>query len=312
MRTRLLISLAIGVLSCLLTWQVMNHLELGAADFNWSLRAADDLWHGRDVYGHPFRDTVPYPLPAAFVALPLVGLSQAVAGGIFIGLSSALLAFGLTRHGYDRLFIFCAFPYWSAMLTVQWTPLLMAAAFFPLLLPVTMMKPNTGIPIALSNVTLRGIHCCALFLGISLGMMPSWPLRWFSQLGGYVAYAPLLLFPGQLLLLALLRKEDPDTSLLLMMALMPQRWFYDAFVLWLIPKTRREILCASAVSWIAGYWRWYHRPHGIEEVGLWAVLWFYLPTLLVILARGWRDGDSIAARTFAGAGAGQVRIAPSL
>jgi hypothetical protein len=292
MRMRLLISLAIGVMSCLLTWKVMNHLDLGAADFNWSLRAADDLLHGRDVYGHPFEDTVPYPLPVAFVALPLVGLSRALAGGVFFGVSSALLAFGLTRHGYQRLLVFCAFPYWSAMLTVQWTPLLAAAALFPLLLPVTMMKPNTGIPVALSSLSRKGIFATVLVLAISLAIMPSWPLRWLSQLSGYVAYLPLVLFPGQFLLLALLRKDDPDASFLLMMALAPQRWFYDAFLLWLIPKTRREILCVSAVSWIAGYWRWYHRPHGIDEVGLWAVLWIYLPVLLVILARGWKQQAS--------------------
>jgi hypothetical protein len=287
MRNRLLTSGAVGLGSGLLTWLLLHHLQLGAADFNWSLRAAQDLLAGRDVYAHPFRnDAVPYPLPAAFLALPLVELPRDVAGAIFFGASSTLLAFGLIRHSYTRLLVFLAFPYWSAMLTAQWTPLLMAATLFPVLLPATLMKPNTGVALALTSLSRRGLWLSAVVLMASLAIMPSWPLRWISQIGAYQGYLPLLLFPGQLLALALLRHRDPDTPLLLLMALSPQRWFYDAFVLWLIPKTRREILFAAAASWCAGIWRWYHLPLSETEVGIWSVLCLYLPILLVILARG--------------------------
>ncbi len=303
MRNRLLTSGAIGLGSGLLTWLLLHHLRLGAADFNWSLHAAQDLLAGRDVYAHPFGSTaVPYPLPAAFLALPLVALPRDVAGAIFFGVSSALLAFGLTRWGYERLYVFLAFPYWSAMLTVQWTPLLMAATLFPVLLPATLMKPNTGVALALTSLSRRGLWLSAVVLMASLAIMPSWPLRWISQIGAYQGYLPLLVFPGQLLALAVLRHRDPDTPLLLLLALSPQRWFYDAYGLWLIPKTRREILFATAASWCAGIWRSYHQPLSATEVGMWSVLWLYLPILLVILTRGcetqgWRP---IAAGSSAG------------
>ena len=41
---------------------------------------------------------------------------------------------------------------------------------------------------------------------------------------------------------------------------MPQRWFFDSFILWLIPQSRREIIWTVFFSWGAGIWRWYHIP----------------------------------------------------
>ncbi len=67
--------------------------------------------------------------------------------------------------------------------------------------------------------------------------------------------------------------------------MMPQRWFFDTFILWLIPKSRREILFTAALSWGAGIWRWYHIPHSFAEVGRVTVLFIYLPMLAVILFR---------------------------
>jgi len=69
---------------------------------------------------------------------------------------------------------------------------------------------------------------------------------------------------------------------------MPQRWFFDSFVLWLIPQSRREIVWTVFVSWGAGIWRWYHTPHSFTEVGRWTVIFIYLPMLVVVL---WREND---------------------
>jgi hypothetical protein len=69
---------------------------------------------------------------------------------------------------------------------------------------------------------------------------------------------------------------------------MPQRWFYDMLILWLIPKSRRELVWTVFVSWGAGIWRWYHIPHSFTEVGRVAVMTMYLPMLVVVLVRGLR------------------------
>jgi hypothetical protein len=208
-----------------------------------------------------------------------------VAGGLFYGMSSGLLAFGLTRYGYHRLLVFLAYPYWAGVLTAQWSPLIMAGAFFPLLLPATLAKPQVGLPVALSHLGRRGVLACAALGLLSLIVMPRWPLLWMGQLGYYEHFIPLLVLPGPLLALALWRYRDRDAWLLLLSSLMPQRWFFDSLILWLIPRTRREILLTVFFSWGAGIWRWYHIPHTYAEVGRWTVVFIYLPMLAVVLWR---------------------------
>jgi hypothetical protein len=66
---------------------------------------------------------------------------------------------------------------------------------------------------------------------------------------------------------------------------MPQRWFFDSFILWLIPKSRREIVWTVFFSWGAGLLRWYNAPHNFTQVGRWTVLFIYLPMLAVVLIR---------------------------
>jgi hypothetical protein len=111
-------------------------------------------------------------------------------------------------------------------------------------------------------------------------------------MGHYEHFVPLLVLPGPLLLLALLRYRDRDGILLLLAACTPQRWFFDSFILWLIPKSRREILATVFFSWGAGIWRWYQVPHSFTEVGRWAVIFLYLPMLAVVLLRRYRNPAS--------------------
>jgi hypothetical protein len=120
--------------------------------------------------------------------------------------------------------------------------------------------------------------------------MPHWFPLWVGQLSGYSRFIPLFVFPGPLLLVALLRYRDRDAWLLLLAACMPQRWFYDGFFLWLIPKRRRQIVFTAGLSWIPGIWRWYRAPHSFTQVGRWMVLCFYLPMLVVVLERA-RQGN---------------------
>jgi hypothetical protein len=218
-----------------------------------------------------------------------------IAAGIFFGVSSALLAVGLTRQGYFRLRIFLAYPFWAGLLTAQWSTIIAASAFFPALLPVTMMKPQVGLPVFLTRLTRRGLIACLLVGALSLIVLPQWPLLWLGQTHYYEHFIPLMVLPGPLLLLALFRYRDRDAWLLLLAALMPQRWFFDAFILWLIPKSRREILFTIPISWGAGIYRWYHQPANFTEVGRLAVIFLYLPMLAIVLFRSQRSVDSSTA-----------------
>jgi hypothetical protein len=282
LRTRLLISVGVGVGSGIFCCFLMTRLGIGAGDFNWAILAARDLLGGRNPYARPAQF---YPLPAALFGLPFIAMQPEMAAGIFYGASSGLLAFAVARHGYHRLLIFLAYPYWAGILTAQWIPLIMASTFFPLLLPATLAKPQIGLPVALTHVTRRGAAICLGVALLTFLVMPGWIPLWLAQLRGYSRFIPLLVLPGPILAAALFCYRDRDAWLLFLAACMPQRWFYDPFSLWLIPKTRRSIVFTAGVSWVPGIWRWYHAPGSFAEVGRWTVLWFYFPMLVVLLQR---------------------------
>lgn len=291
MRKRITVAALIGLGSGTFCWFLVKHLHQGAGDFQWALHLAARLVARQNPYDTPFEQ---YPLPAAFVALPFLRLRPEIAAGFFYGISSALLAFGITRHGYGRLRIFLAYPYWAAVLTAQWTALIAASAFFPLLLPATMMKPQVGLPVFLTRLSRRGVLACIFVAAISFAVLPQWPMLWLRQTHYYEHFIPVLIFPGPLLLLALLRYRDRDAWLLLLASLLPQRWFFDSFPLWLIPKSRRELLLTAVFSWGAGILRWYHQPANFTEVGRVAVIFLYLPMLLVVLFRSRSAPEPVA------------------
>jgi hypothetical protein len=292
MRKRIAVAVALGITTGTFCWFLMKHFHQDAADFHWALHLAQRLLARENPYDTPFEQ---YPLTAGIFALPFVRLQPEIAAGMFYGISSAALAFGLTRHSYRGLLIFLAYPYWAGMLTVQWSPIIAASAFFPLLLPLTLAKPQIGLPVFFTHASRRGIVACLVLAAVSLAIAPRWPLIWIAQTGHYEHFVPLLVVPGFLLLLALFRYRDRDAWLLLLAACMPQRWFFDSFILWLIPKSRREIVWTVFFSWGAGIWRWYHFPQSFTQVGRWTVIFLFLPMLAVILLR--RPGAADVAET---------------
>ena len=282
MRMRLLISSAIGISSGFYCWFMLAHFHLGAADFHWAIALAQSLLEHKNPYSVPWQL---YPLPAALFGLPFVAIRPEIAGGVFYGISSALLAFCITRYGYQRLIIFLAYPFWAGILVAQWTPLIMASAFIPYLWPSILVKPQLGLPIAVAYRNRRGILICILVGLVSLIIMPHWPAYWIRTFGSYRHFFPLLILPGPLLLLAFIRYRDRDAIFLMLAAVMPQRWFYDAFILWLIPKTKREIAYTVFLSWGMGILRWYTMNYTLTQIGRWMVIFAYLPMLAVVLMR---------------------------
>ncbi|HKT87158.1 MAG TPA: hypothetical protein VJQ59_01895 [Candidatus Sulfotelmatobacter sp.] len=283
MRRRIAISSLIGVAAGAFCLFLMRRLHQGAGDFNWTIHLAQRWLARQNPYDTPYEQ---YPFTAALFGLPFGRVPREIAAGIFFGISSGLMAFGLARDGYHKLLVFLAYPYWIALLYVQWAPLILASAFVPLLLPVTMAKPQVGLPIFLTRLSKRGFWACIVVGIASLAMLPRWPVLWLGQLHNYEHFIALLVLPGPLILLALLRYRDRDAILLLLTACMPQRWFFDALILWLIPKTRREIIVTVFFSWCAGIWRYYHPPHSFTAVGRLVVIFIYLPMLAIVLLRG--------------------------
>jgi len=132
----------------------------------------------------------------------------------------------------------------------QWSPLITAAWYFPLLAPLlVLVKPQTALPIALNRLTWRGILLALAVLAISLAVYPEWPLRWVQMIGEYQQVIPAMMLPlGPFLLLAVLFPRDPRARLLLFMSVLPLRAEYDLVPLFLVPSSKRQMVVLVALS----------------------------------------------------------------
>jgi hypothetical protein len=260
------------------------------ADLYLSLQMARDLIDGADPYRFPVGpDTVPYPLPAAFVALPFSLLPDPLSSGVFIGLSSGLLAWLVLAHRPTWLLgIFLSWPFVYSVFFAQWTPLITCLWFLPALMPLILVKPQIALPMILTGKpNWRGVILTALLLALSLVIYPTWPWVWLGKISGYQGIVPpLLAVPlGPVLLLALRRWRDRRAWLIVLMALMPQRVVYDQLPLLLVATTWRELAFMVSLSWLTMpallyFGGWKALPGGWP---LWIIATLYLPALLVVL-----------------------------
>jgi hypothetical protein len=253
-------------------------------DFGVSLRQARELLTHGTAYPASNSEVL-YPLPAVLIALPFSRLPLAMGGAIFFGVSVGLLAFSITREGWWRLWIFSAFPFLSAVIAVQWPPLLMASVFFPAIGGLA-FKPQIGIPCAIRSRSWTAIWSAALIVFASIAVAPDWPIVWLRHTRGYVHYSPLFFGEGLVMLVGLVWLRDADWQFLLTMAAVPQRFFYDAFPLWLIPNTGRELAFMSGCSWISFAYLFRIMPHEtFQQVWHCCVLFTYLPAFLILIRR---------------------------
>lgn len=292
---RVLFALTLGGWGAFITYFSMaSHPQHFAKDLSYPWRAARALLDGHDPYqviqavgAYPFNGPLFYPLPAALVVMPITWLRPEVGGAVFIGLSSALLAFGLLRESPYRLWIFASAPFVHAAILGQWAPLLVAAALMPTLQFAAAAKPTVGLVSWLYRPSWRGIIGGLILLAISLVLLPSWPTSWLEAAAATSKYrGPATTLLGCFLLLGLLRWRRKEGRLLLSLALVPQLpVFYDTLPLWLIPNTWVRSLVLSAASWI-GYLLWYpqHASTSQNEVAIpLALAFIWAPALILLL-----------------------------
>lgn len=270
-------------MSAALCYARLVSAELAAADFTFPWRGARFLLAGENPYAmvrpegpYPYNDWLYYPLPALLLVIPFAPLPGSLAGALFIGLSSGLLAYGLLREGAHRLIVFASAPYLYAVITCQWAPLIAAAALLPNLAPALLVKPNLGLPVLVAYGRRRHLLLCAAALLLSFAIWPAWPAAWLAAVPQHLNYIPLLSWWGPLLLLALWRWRAPAARLLLAMAAAPQRLLYDQVALWLVPATPRQSLALTAASWLGlllGL---------LAGDGRWSLPCIYLPALAIL------------------------------
>jgi hypothetical protein len=313
-RQRLLVAAVIGVVAMLFAYHQLTGRGLLASDFEYSLRAAHRLLDGLNPYHdpnagvdfpYPYDAQFAYPLIAAIIAVPFTPFPSYVAGALFVGLISGLMAYGVTRYGWWRLVIFLSPSYFVAASVANWPPLLVASAFVPLLFPLAIAKPALEAPVMANYPNRRGFVLAAAMVVFSLVVLPSWPLLWLGSLadqhpGKYVP--PIIMGPTVLVAFALLWWRHRPARLLVMLSLVPQHaFFYDQLLLWLLPRTLLQSLALSLVGWLA-YFSWtLHDPNfdpflaltpEIPTAAFTAPL-FYLPALALVV---WQEFQSVRQR----------------
>jgi hypothetical protein len=299
---RLLVRVAIAIIAGLSAgiWchqYLARHPEFFAADFTFPWRAAGHLLAGRDPYQHMPRVPVyaaagpfPYPLTSALIAAPFAYLAPPAAGGAFIGISFAVLAFALTRERYWPLVTFLSAPLVLTLTTVQWSPLLLAAVLLPGLGWLGAAKPNLGLVAFVLRPQRSAVIGGLALVAMAFWLVPRWPLEWLQHLRlATLTYRPVVMWPlGAVGLVGLLRWRTFEGRALAAMTLVPLAPFhYDHLFLWLVPKTWRESLVLSVCSWVSVIVMLATTPHdltrdprlvqGILAVGM------YLPAAVMVL-----------------------------
>jgi len=244
-----------------------------------------------------------YTLPAALVVAPLALLPVNVAGVLFGALGMGVLAFAMTREGFERLPVLMSFPALWCLSTGQWAPWVTAAALMPGLGVFAACKPNLGLAAFAHRPSWPFVVVGLAALLVSLAVMPTWPMEWLAVVrarGASDYRIPVLQWQvgGPLLLLAALRWRHEDGRLLLAMACVPQTMLlYDQLALGLLARTRMQaivfglwsflsvaLLRAAAPLLMPGI-DWDDRARTFSLFARVIVLAYYLPALAVVLLR---------------------------
>ncbi|HSQ04810.1 MAG TPA: hypothetical protein VLN59_12285 [Burkholderiales bacterium] len=265
-------------------------------DFDAVFAGAHALLHGADPFRSYYRP-ISYPLPAMLVAMPLSIGPIELARLLFVGVSSGLLGWSLSRKPDARLFVFASGAWFVAVEDAQWSPLILAAATMPALAWVLPAKPNIGLAVAAGTMprSIKTVCVLALILpALSFIVAPSWVGAWRSDVRHYDVFTPLVTRPyGALLLLAAARWRRPEARLLLTLALVPLNpAFYEAVLVFCVPKRLVEGAALAALSWFVPV---VGRPM-VTDYATYAsmnapafargtLICAYLPALLIILLR---------------------------
>lgn len=236
-----------------------------------------------------------YPGPAMVLAIPLSWLPEFVAAAVFVWISTALLAYGVTARGWDLLFLFPSSAFIVAVRAAQWSPLFSAAFCLPWLGFVLAAKPNLGTAIALASDSRRLLVTAlvggAVLLAVSLILMPGWPREWIAMARASHVLIPIARSGGFLVLLNLLRWRRPEARLIFFLACVPQTGsWYEALPLLLVAQTRRESQVLSLTSSL-GYLMILLLIHGQpeaqfnREVSNLMIAFAYLPATIAVLRR---------------------------
>jgi len=272
------------------------------SDFAQAWAAARFLFDGINPYEAIgpeglFRFAFPflYPLTAAVAVLPLAPLPANLADAVFIAFGSAALAWALTRKTTrnPQLLVFVSVAFLTAVGNVQWSPLITAASLLPALGFLLACKPTIALALLAAYPSWRSIVSAGLFTAITLAIWPWWAGSWLRLLPMQTHFtAPVTLWGGPLVLLALLKWRRPEARLLVGLACVPHSVvLYEAIPLFLVVQTWAEgTILALLTALVWSLQEYTGGPYATFEAwslarARWQFLVMYLPCLLMVLRR---------------------------
>lgn len=299
---RFLAACTLGIVSALITAWLPNAITLGGVpvgDIGMPLMGMQQAIDGNSPYDIALVSgpAAQYPFTTMVVLTPLLMVPVALVAPLFMGLSASVLAWFLTSSGkWWRLQLFLSVPFVMALYSVQWSPLFAAALVCPPLLFLMVVKPQLGLVLAVAGKWNRiPVILMACVVALSFIVRPTWLMEWWQSgiLDHYEARIPLLVAPGFLLALGLFFFRNRRGRLLIAMCLVPQRYWYDQFLLFLIPRTWRQMTLLVVTSWlgiswcIAGGWD-PASAYQLSEVWTVVVLSTHLPALGIVGWQSWQ------------------------
>jgi hypothetical protein len=273
------------------------------SDFDQVWAAAKALWEGKDPYAvvGPNREfhwkwPLYYPLPAVVLVSPLGLISVLAARAVFAGAGAALLAWAVTRDGWQRWPIFLSVSFLVTVELGQWSALYAAAYFLPLLAVAGIAKPNFGVVLGAAAERKSTLFALVgggiVLLAVSQLIQPDWQRHWLDNLREAPHFrAPVLRPLGFLLFLAVLRWRRREARWLLALSLVPQApSMYDQLLLAVVFLTTRESLAFAASTAALFIYVGFNVPQ--PDYASWgrlvgnATVWFcYFPALFLVLRR---------------------------
>lgn len=301
MLSRVLVAIAIaagGMALAFYGFKTELHSDFGASWFG-----ARAMLEHRDPYlligrGKEF-DHWPllYPAPALVFAIPFAALTERAATVLFVGVSTFLLAFGVTRRSWHLLPLFITEPYTSSARLGQWSILFAAGLFFSSLTLISICKPQAALPVLVALRKKKSLVAAmaggAVLMVVSLVLLPHWPVSFYENVRAAPGMEPpIVRLGGFMVLLALMRWRRPETWLLIATACMPQAWgWYGTLALFTVPRSFAESVALAGAVAIGGWVGVLTMPAAmsLDSFFAWSgaliVFSVYLPVTALILLR---------------------------
>jgi hypothetical protein len=172
-RRRAAFAIVVGTIAGLYAWLgIVIHRGSFVPDFQFFWSSARILLSGGNPYvgfPTPVPDPLYYPLPTVLAAVAVAWLPLALAAGVAVGISAAVLAWVIPSWRWP---MFASAAFVMAASQGQWSPLIVVGALVPAAGFLAVLKPNLGLAAFAYRPTVWGIVLAGLALLVSIAALP--------------------------------------------------------------------------------------------------------------------------------------------